>query len=210
MAEPHVTFRGWRCRVERATYGHTDRIALPLYDATDGEPVAVATINLPELALAADEVVIKDYSENEGMCTISCLRHSRATDIVAMHVVSVSSVFRVHGAGATVEELPQPAPSGRLQCTALPRVCLLAGSPTGPVQVDDGSDPRSGAWRVLNPLLEQLLGDSGEACCGNLARASHVDPMEPATVSSKHRPVASTALPMVFAYRHHSHHISLC
>ena len=67
MAEPHVTFRGWRCRVERATYGHTDRIALPLYDATDGEPVAVATINLPELALAADEVVIKDYSENEGM-----------------------------------------------------------------------------------------------------------------------------------------------
>lgn len=67
MPGHQVQFRGWRCRVERASYGHTDRIALTLSDVEDGEPVAVATINLPELALAADEVVIKDYSENEGM-----------------------------------------------------------------------------------------------------------------------------------------------
>ena len=67
MPGHQVQFRGWTCRVERASYGHTDRIALTLSDVEDGEPVAVATINLPELALAADEVVIKDYSENEGM-----------------------------------------------------------------------------------------------------------------------------------------------
>jgi hypothetical protein len=67
MAPCRVTFRGWACRVERASYGGSERIALPLYAVADGEPVAIATVNLPELALAADEVVIKDYSENEGM-----------------------------------------------------------------------------------------------------------------------------------------------
>jgi hypothetical protein len=67
MAPCRVTFRGWACRIERASYGGTDRIALPLYDVADGEPVAVATVNMPELSLATDEVVIKDYSENEGM-----------------------------------------------------------------------------------------------------------------------------------------------
>jgi hypothetical protein len=53
--------------VERASHGGTDRIALPLYAVEDGSPVAVATVNLPELVLAADEVLIKDYSENEGL-----------------------------------------------------------------------------------------------------------------------------------------------
>jgi len=62
-----VEFRGWACRIERAFYGSTGRIALPLYDIADGSPVAVATLHMPELMLAADEVVIKDYSENEGL-----------------------------------------------------------------------------------------------------------------------------------------------
>ena len=70
MAPRRVEFRGWACRVERASYGGTDRIALPLYAVEDGSPVAVATVNLPELALAADEVAIKDYSENEGILAL--------------------------------------------------------------------------------------------------------------------------------------------
>lgn len=32
-----------------------------------GEPVATATVNIPEIQVADDEVLIKDYSENEGM-----------------------------------------------------------------------------------------------------------------------------------------------
>jgi hypothetical protein len=67
MATQQVAFRGWACRVVRASYGNTGRIALPLYDVHDGSPVAVATVHLPELTLTADEVVIKDYSENAGM-----------------------------------------------------------------------------------------------------------------------------------------------
>jgi len=70
MAARRVEFGGWMCRVERARYGGTDRIALPLYAVEDGSPVAVATLHVPALSLAADEVVIKDYSENAGMLSL--------------------------------------------------------------------------------------------------------------------------------------------
>lgn len=70
MAPVHVMFRGWKCRVERASYGGTNRIALQLTDVEDGSPVAIATVNMPELHLAADQVLIKDYSENEGMLAL--------------------------------------------------------------------------------------------------------------------------------------------
>lgn len=34
-------------------------------------PIATATVNVPEVSLQSDEVIIKDYSENEGI--FSCL-----------------------------------------------------------------------------------------------------------------------------------------
>ncbi|HMQ33718.1 MAG TPA: hypothetical protein PKD53_23500 [Chloroflexaceae bacterium] len=67
MTARRVEFQGWPCQIVRASYGATERIALLLYDLNDGSPVAVATVHVPDLPLAADEVVIKDYSENEGM-----------------------------------------------------------------------------------------------------------------------------------------------
>lgn len=36
-------------------------------EAMGPEPALTATINLPDVPLAADEVIIKDYSENEGI-----------------------------------------------------------------------------------------------------------------------------------------------
>ena len=47
-------------------YGN-GRVKLRLRDRDDGEPVATATINVPEEPLAENEVIIKDYSENDGM-----------------------------------------------------------------------------------------------------------------------------------------------
>lgn len=61
-----VKFKEWLCTVEKAAYGN-GRTALVLRDAQDGEQVAVATVNLPGVALGPDEVFIKDYSENIGM-----------------------------------------------------------------------------------------------------------------------------------------------
>lgn len=42
------------------------RTAIQLMHDEEG-PIAIATVNIPDAELAADEVIIKDYSENEGM-----------------------------------------------------------------------------------------------------------------------------------------------
>lgn len=47
------------------------RTAIFLRDA-EGWPLATATVNIPSIPIAEDEVIIKNYSENEGM--YKCLR----------------------------------------------------------------------------------------------------------------------------------------
>ena len=61
-----VIFHGWECRLEFHKYfdGHT---AIMLVDANNGEEVAMATVNVPEVQLKAHHILIKDYSENAGM-----------------------------------------------------------------------------------------------------------------------------------------------
>jgi|APSaa5957512576_1039674.scaffolds.fasta_scaffold12820_6 hypothetical protein len=58
-----VKFKQWNCEVEFGEYSN-GRIAIELVDP---EPIAVATVNLPDVVLKDDEVIIKDYSENEGV-----------------------------------------------------------------------------------------------------------------------------------------------
>lgn len=41
--------------------------AVSLIDAEDGSPVATVTVCVPELSLDENEIIVKDYSENEGM-----------------------------------------------------------------------------------------------------------------------------------------------
>ena len=43
------------------------RLAIVLVDPDFGECWAVATVNLPEVHLEKDEIIVKDWSENEGM-----------------------------------------------------------------------------------------------------------------------------------------------
>ena len=69
-----VKFNVWNCEVIKKQY-QNGRVALQLIAIADdmdndvykGEPIAMATVNLPEVELADGEVFIKDYSENEGM-----------------------------------------------------------------------------------------------------------------------------------------------
>lgn len=55
-------------RLLAARYTEGDRIALMLVSNDGiGEPVATCTCNIPDAPLEPAEVIIKDWSENEGM-----------------------------------------------------------------------------------------------------------------------------------------------
>lgn len=61
-----VKFKEWNCFVKKGEYGN-GRTAIQLYDAETGEPIATATVNLPDEPIAKGYTFIKDWSENEGM-----------------------------------------------------------------------------------------------------------------------------------------------
>ncbi len=56
----------YQVHLEKGTY-RNGQTSLQLVDATDGQPVAVASVSVPTLELDENEIVVKDYSENEGM-----------------------------------------------------------------------------------------------------------------------------------------------
>lgn len=61
-----VRFRNFVCIPKWAHYSN-GRKALTLSDAEDGEPVATASVNIPSCWIDHDEIIVKNYSENEGM-----------------------------------------------------------------------------------------------------------------------------------------------
>lgn len=66
-----VKFKEWNCGLELGLSYGNGRRAIELFEVETKEPIAVATINLPEEHLEDDELFIKDYSENSGM--LKCL-----------------------------------------------------------------------------------------------------------------------------------------
>jgi hypothetical protein len=73
-----IEFKQWECIIEKSHYTN-GRTALILFNANEEKEgghiiyppgtmqIAVATVNLPDVDLAPDEVIIKNWSENEGM-----------------------------------------------------------------------------------------------------------------------------------------------
>ena len=61
-----VTFRNWTCRVVEHKYPN-GRTALHLVDAQTEEPIATATVNLPQTPLSPGEILLKGWSENTGL-----------------------------------------------------------------------------------------------------------------------------------------------
>lgn len=66
MAETRVKFRGEDCVLVHRVYAEGEGVRLEL-QCLDGSPMAVCTVNVPEVTLAADEVIVKDWGGNEGM-----------------------------------------------------------------------------------------------------------------------------------------------
>lgn len=62
-----VKLYGIDCVIQLARYPDTERLALILLDKETGEDMTVATVNMPGIFLRSEEVMIKDWSENEGV-----------------------------------------------------------------------------------------------------------------------------------------------
>ena len=61
-----VRFKEWVCELQFGKYPN-GRTAIELVDYKTYEPIATATVNVPEIVLEENEIIIKDYSENQGM-----------------------------------------------------------------------------------------------------------------------------------------------
>lgn len=58
--------------IKLGTYANNGRTTIELIDAADHLPYATASLNLPMVLLLDGEVIIKDYSENEGIFKFLC------------------------------------------------------------------------------------------------------------------------------------------
>tara|TARA_R110002126_G_scaffold263105_2_gene406115 strand:+ start:202 stop:510 length:309 start_codon:yes stop_codon:yes gene_type:complete len=67
MDKTQVEFNGIRCNVDTQQMYKNNRRSINLTDMEDGTPVLTASINIPMEELDNDEVIIKNYSENEGI-----------------------------------------------------------------------------------------------------------------------------------------------
>jgi len=64
-----IVFKEWKCKLVFRQYGN-QRIAIELIEVGTNEPIAVATVNLPNIPMKDNEIAIKDYSENETMLDV--------------------------------------------------------------------------------------------------------------------------------------------
>ena len=65
-----LTFLDFKCVVDTNNTYSNGAVAIQLFEEDSGEPVAVATINVMQGLIEKDEVVIKNYSENEGILDV--------------------------------------------------------------------------------------------------------------------------------------------
>lgn len=69
----NVKFHDWDCKVVFGKYPN-GRTAIQLFDSSTNEPIATATVNIPDAKIEPNQVIIKDYSENEGI--YDCLKEA--------------------------------------------------------------------------------------------------------------------------------------
>lgn len=59
--------KDYECFFNFRKYAQGGRVRLELADVRDGYPYATVTTNLPEEKLEEGEIIVKNYSENEGI-----------------------------------------------------------------------------------------------------------------------------------------------
>lgn len=81
-------FMGCELGAYLTEYVENNKPTITLVDMEDGCDYAVATINVPEISIPHNHVVIKNYSENEGI-----LEKLIAEGIISKPVVMVQTGF---------------------------------------------------------------------------------------------------------------------
>jgi len=66
MYNPTIFYKGKLCELQLDYYTNTGNKSIRLIDTLDGSVVAKATTNVEGVTLPANEVMIKNYMENEG------------------------------------------------------------------------------------------------------------------------------------------------
>jgi hypothetical protein len=103
MPARQVVFRGWRCRIDRGTYGATQRIALQLTDCADGEPVAVATVHMPDPRCATNADMGPEAIRTH--CTLDGAGHSLMKAAVRQLDLSAGAYQRILRIARTIADL---------------------------------------------------------------------------------------------------------
>jgi len=86
-----IKFKKWSCSLKWGKYSN-GRPALLLVDAVNGEPIAKATVNLPDEPLLPGEVFVKNWHENEGM--LKCLEQYKIVDPIGMVDTGRTKAFK--------------------------------------------------------------------------------------------------------------------
>jgi len=100
-----VNLRGRECEVQMSRYCEGDRLAIRLISVEDGMPEAVATINVPGIKLAEDEVLLKDYSE--GTAVVDALVEAGVVELAKPRRACKVSSFVTTQVYKVLVEVPQ-------------------------------------------------------------------------------------------------------
>ena len=99
MYNPTIFYKGKLCELQLDYYTNTGNKSIRLINTLDGSAVAKATTNVEGVKLQANEVMIKNYMENEGM--LAALQNSK---VVGRIVDTIQSGFE----DIPVVELSEP------------------------------------------------------------------------------------------------------
>jgi len=141
--------------VKLHNYYQNNRLAIQL-DTLEGEPYAVLTVNMPDVLLADNEVLIKDYSENTGMYDF-LIKNNIVTPTpngvqsghvwLPVAIVNDESVWGEAPNAYCMDEEPEYDSAGYTESDRKPLVASY-------VDVNERSAPNSNGWISMNNKLD--------------------------------------------------------
>jgi hypothetical protein len=130
------------------------RTAIYLDDTDEGYPYATATVNIDHVLLADDEVLIKDYSENEGMLDF-LIKNNIVTPTpngvqsgfvwLPVAILNDESVWGEAPNAYCMGDEPEYDSAGYTESDRKPLVASY-------VDVNEHSAPNSNGWMSMNKL----------------------------------------------------------